>query len=183
MILLFLDNGAEINELYWKTEQKCRIFTGKFLKFVFINQLMYVASLFFSIYCMIVGNFDTSTWILPFTLWVPFDTTNLPGWYLLLFIQFSMGMSYSMSQVLITAYFVCCCYYIGAICAHFVFVMKTLRADVEKNQNEKDSVAYQERVREIERKLARAVEIHCQAYEWVDIFEIYFDLTHTNNSI
>lgn len=128
---------------------------------------MYGASLLFSFYCIIVKNYDTSTWILPFTLWVPFNTERLLWWYLLLFIQFSMGMAYSMSQVTITAYFVCCCNYITAICEHFNFLMKSIRADVEFNLIESNLFLYQKRCREIEGKLASAVDVHKKSYEWV----------------
>ncbi|XP_031617477.1 odorant receptor 4-like [Contarinia nasturtii] len=163
------ENDEQVASIHWNTEQNCRQFTAKFMKFVFANQSMYAASLLFSFYCMIVNNFDTSTWILPFTLWVPFNTEHLLGWYLLLFIQFSMGMAYSMSQVTITAYFVCCCNYIGAICEHFNLLMNSVRADVEFNLNEKNPHLHQNRCREIERKLATAVSIHEKAY---DIFNM-----------
>lgn len=162
------DNGDEIRNIYWNTEQKCRQFTDRFVKFVFINQQMYIAALFFSFYCIIVGNFDTSKWILPFTLWVPFDTTQVHGWYLLWFIQFSMGMSYSSTQTTITSYFVSCAYYIGAICDHFNVLMEKVNYEVEKNQMENDNpAAFDKRSRKIERLLGKAVEIHCRAHEWV----------------
>lgn len=53
--------------------------------------------------------------------------------------------------------------------------MRTIKADVEKNQVEKNSIEYQKRSHDIKRKLARAVEIHCQAYEWVDTYAMDLD--------
>lgn len=162
---IHLDNGDEVHQIYWDIEQKCRNFNDRFVKFVFVNQQMYIAALFYSFYCMIVSNFDTSTWILPFTVWVPFDTTIVIGWYLLWFIQFSMGVAYSASQTTITSYFVCCSYYIGAICDHFNLLMDKVRVEVEENKSEKNPVAYQQRYRRIEEFLSKAVEVHCNAYE------------------
>lgn len=128
---------------------------------------MYAAALLYSLYCIIVGNFDTSTWELPFTLWVPFDTTTVHGWYLLWFIQFSMGMSYSSSQTTITSYFVCCSYYIGAICGHFNSLMNQVNKEVESNLMEKNTIAHKKRCFEIKILLAKAIETHKKANEWV----------------
>ncbi|XP_055295179.1 uncharacterized protein LOC129564952 [Sitodiplosis mosellana] len=159
------DDDEQTYYLYWNTEQKCRDFSAKFVKFIVVNQLMFVAALFFSIYCMIVGNFDTSTWILPFECWVPFSTETPYGYYLKWFIQFSMGIAYSSSQVTITAYFVCCCHYIVSICDHYKFVMKLIGLETEKNQEEKSPLIHQKRNYEIRRKLAEAINIHMKSYE------------------
>lgn len=83
------DSDDAVFSIYWNTEQKSRRFTVNFLKFVFVNRQMYVAGFFYSIYCMSFGNFDTSTWILPFRLLFPFNTETLHRWYLLWFIHFS----------------------------------------------------------------------------------------------
>lgn len=159
------EHDEQIYYIYFNTEQKCRQFTKNFVKFIFINQQMYLAAMIFSIYSMIVGNFDTSTWILPFKCWVPFNTESVYGYYLHWFIQFSMGMAYSSSQVTITAYFVCCCYYIVAICDHYKFVMQTIKTETDKNLDEKNPLLYQKRNCEIKKKLLEAIDIHVKAYE------------------
>lgn len=68
---------------------------------------------------MLCGDFDTTAWILPMHLEVPFGTDTLWGWYSMLIIQINMSLAYALCVVPITVYFVSCCSYIGTICDHF----------------------------------------------------------------
>lgn len=159
------DHDEQIYQIYWDTEQKCRKFTQMFVKFIFFNQQMYAAAMIFSIYCIIEGNFDISTWVLPFKCWAPFNTETVFGYYVMWMIQFSMGLAYSSSQVTITAYFVCCCYYIVAICDHFKFLIKSFNVEVETNLEEKNPLVYQKKNREIQEKITEAIDVNVKAYE------------------
>lgn len=151
--------------MYWKTEQKCRQFTRYMSYFIYVDQLIPIAALFYSFYCIYAGSRDTSTWILAFNILVPFDTQNLFGWYLKWFICLTMSISYASAVTLITSYFVSCCLYIQAICNHF----NMLNSLTEQNAES------------IRKNLTQAVNIHVTTFECVSN-HLFLVRQHSNRS-
>lgn len=146
------DNG--IANMYWENEQKCQKFTKWFFYYVFAHQSIVMASLCYSFYCIFVGNRDTSTFVLAFNIVVPFDTRHLFGWYVQWLIQLSMSISYVLSVVSVTSYFVCCCLYVQAICDHFNLLINSIDQNGEP---------YDERIQKTE--MIEAIEIHVKVFE------------------
>lgn len=165
MFLYCLEREGGIFDIYWNIEKKCRKYTTIFTFYILWNETSFVASLFYSFYCVWCGNYDTSTWPLPFNILVPFDTTSLWGWYLLWFVQFSMGLSYTGCLTAITSYFMSCCLYICAICDHFDFLCDSIMNDVDRNRIEKDQQKYRVRHQQIEEKIGRMIKVHDKIYE------------------
>lgn len=120
--------------MYWNTEQKCRKITKIIGSYPLCHQSTFVAAFSFSIYCIATGNLDTTTWPLPLNLVMPFDTKPIWGWYLFWFIQFCMSLSYITCMVAVTTYFICCCYYIDAICNHFNYLVQSIEEYVDQNK-------------------------------------------------
>lgn len=150
---------------YWNAEQKCRRLTKIMGTYIPINQTMLILPLFISFYNLYVGNVDTSTWILPFTIYVPFRTDHIVGWYFYWFTQLNMGFGYSISISTSTSYFVCCSVYIIAICDHFVAIIRSIKDDIERNHREKNKVEYLERRKRIKENLIKSVDIHVKIFE------------------
>lgn len=162
----FLVCDDEILKIYWKTEEKCRKVTKLMPCYPLI--LMFVAAVIYSIYCMLTGNRDTTTWILPYRMIVPFDTVSIHGWYLLWFIQSNVGFSYSVVMVTISSYFACCCFYIQTLCDHFEYLIDSLKNIVEENPA-KGNVSLSERKRlKMKETLSQAVCIHIKTFEFVN---------------
>lgn len=63
---------------YAESEEKCQKLT-KFVAVCYLSMAagLFVAALLFAAFCMRMGNFDTSTWLLPYSLIVLFDTSSL----------------------------------------------------------------------------------------------------------
>lgn len=130
--------------------------------------LMFVAAALYSVYCILTGNCDTSTWILPYKLSVWFDTASIQGWYWLWFVQANVGLTYSLVMITISSYFVCCCFYIGALCDHFDYLIHSLNDDVEQTQV-KENVSMDQRKIRIKDILSRSVCIHIKVFECVHL--------------
>lgn len=127
---------------------------------------MFVAAFLYPIYCMLNGRMDTSKWILPFVISVPFDTSQFYGWYLLWFIQLNMSIAYTCVMLSITSYFVSCSVYICAICDHFDLIFKSLKKDDDECAVEKKGQS-QCRSTKYRNKIKRAINVHVQIYEYV----------------
>lgn len=153
------DDRSEIANIYWNTEQRC-IKIAKLMP-CYPAMLMFLGALIYSFYCLHVGNRDTSTWILPYKISLPFVDdiywNSIHGWYLLWFIQANLALSYSLIMVLISAYFVCCCFYIEALCKHFTHLIHSLNVDMG-TLSEND-------FRIIKETLSEAVSIHNTVFE------------------
>lgn len=159
------DKDSEAYKIYQNTEEKCQQVT----KILACYPLMtiFAAALFYSFYCMFIGNFDTSTWILPYTVSVPFSTKEIWKWYILWFLQTNMGFTYSLSTVISSAHFVCSCFYIGAICNHFNLLIEYIQKDVLLYEEEKNRVKCQYLRKNITKTLTQAVKLHVKAFEYV----------------
>lgn len=161
-----LDNEDEIYENYWKSEKKCRKYTKIVWSYFLFHNLHILFPLLCSFYYICVGQFDTTKLILPFAIFVPFDSTTFYGWYLLWFIQFNMNTVYLVAVLSITSYFVACSVYICAICDHINLLFKSLKQDAfddpsqgsKKTSSKKKQLAYHN-------KIKRIVDIHNKLYE------------------
>lgn len=151
--------------IYWTTEQNCRKYTKLIFSYIFCHQSTFGAALCFSFYCLYTGNFDTSTWFLPFAMVVPFDTSTFEGWYLFLFIQISISFSYITCMVSISSYFVCSGFYIEAICDHFAFLIYSIQETIKINRNENDQKKILRNHLKIKDKIQEAIGIHVDIYE------------------
>lgn len=116
---------------------------------------------------MRMGNFDTSTWLLPYSLTVPFDTSTVLGWYLFWLVQLYIAIVYAVSVACATTYFGSNCLYITAICEHLGFLIGSIDCDVEtmnfksKLQPESSSV----NMIELKLKMTKIVELQSKIYE------------------
>lgn len=127
--------------------------------------LVFVGAFFYSLYCMHVGNYDTSTWLLPYRLSVPFDTKQIWGWYLLWFFQTNIGFTYSTTQIGISSHFMSCCFYISAICDNFDYLINSMEIEIQDNVKKSISNIHHENNGKLARRLSNAVEIHIKALE------------------
>lgn len=118
----------------------------------------------FSIYCILTGNSDASTWALPFDLSVPFDTNTILGWYLTWFFQFNISLCYVSCIITITTYFVCCCIYIGAICDHYEFLYKSVFVNV-KQSDATHPMKSQQSQQKIAEKMSKVIITHAKVFE------------------
>lgn len=129
-----IDQKAVAN-IYWTVENKCHNFTEQMTKFVVFQQTSFCLAFFYSIYCICVGNFDTSTYYLPLRIAAPFNIDSLLGWYLFWVLQCITGISYMFSMVAVLLYFVFCCFYLQALCDHFDHLIESIDDQFRKNQN------------------------------------------------
>lgn len=152
-------------ENYWRVEQKCRKLSNMIHSFIPANMSMFVASIFSAIYYIFIGNLDTSTWLQPFSVSVPFETETIWKWFIFLFIQFNIGFSYSICISPTIAYFVCCCLYIGGICDQIDFMIASIANEVKMSQLEGNHSEFQQRNRKIKRELNQLIELHANMHE------------------
>lgn len=154
---------SEVFNIYWRIEQKCRKCT-KIIAFYPLN-LMFLAAALYAIYCISIGNLDTSTWILPYKMCVPFDTRSPLGWFAMWFVQTQTGISYSAVLVTISTYFVCCCFYIVGLCEHFDYLIHSLEENDESNGQAENAIPKEQRIRFMKETLSKAVNIHNTIFE------------------
>lgn len=95
----------------------------------------FLIAFFYPIYCICVGNFDTSTYYLPLKLAPPFNIDSVHRWYLFWALQVLMNLVYGCGTTVVTAYFVCCCFYLGAYCDHFDYLVTLIDAEFDQNQS------------------------------------------------
>lgn len=117
---------------------------------------------------MLCGDFDTTAWILPMHLVVPFGTDSLWGWYSMLIIQINMSLAYALCVVPITVYFVSCCSYIGTICDHFDRLIQSTGKFfkvINENGRSYRTACGQKSHDKAKEKFCQAINLH------IDIFE------------
>lgn len=161
-----LGGHDEINEIYRTTEQRCQRFTKLLSYCIFSNQAMYSTALITSICSICVGHYDTEAWELPYNLFIFVNTQTLWGWYLTWFIEFNIGVSYYiMCMVAITSYFVCCCFYIDAMCEHFAYLIRLSRNYIEWCQKESDPENHKKKKQEVRLAVCQSIQIHAKILE------------------
>lgn len=130
--------------------------------YVFIHQSIVMASFFYAIFFIYVGNLDTSTWVDAFHILVPFDTRSISGWFVKWLIQLIMSITYVTTVISVTSYFICCYFYIDAMCNNFKYLINLSRENVKGIREE---------------NFKRAVDIHVDAYEYVALkFQIKINI-------
>lgn len=148
--------------IYWDNERRCRQITKRISYFIALNQSVFVAIFFFSIYCLFSGEFDITAIDLPIKFAVPFETNNTMAWYTLWLIESNIGISYGVSVVAGTSYFVCCCIYIGTICDHFCKIQSKIKF-IESPTRTRGN--FQKLHRETKKLLVQAIDIHVNGFE------------------
>lgn len=169
-----LDPESDAYNMYRGVEEKCGRYTKNMAYFIIVNQTMAVVSIFFSIYYVYVGNRDTSNYFLPFRFAVPWNTAGYFGWFMLWFYNLNAGIIYAGVIASVTAYFVCCCFYINGICDHFDLLINSLEEELESNQFETDPVKHQQLSQKVNETICKAIDSQVKALEWVDFdhFEV-----------
>ena len=143
----------------------CRKYTRIMISYLVPQHLIFVIAVIQCIFDIIRGHYDTSEWTLPIHISVPFNTDNVLGWFMLLLVQINITAAYALTITSITSYFVCCCFYLDAICCHFDMLINTVKQGVESNQVEKVYYKYRKREQQIRKNLHNAIEIHNDVYE------------------
>lgn len=154
--------------IYWNVEEKCRKYTKILgLGCICLTQAMVVITFMSSIYSIVIGNLDTSTWELPFSLTVPFNTETISGWYMLFSLNFCIAFSYAICISTTTSYYVAGCLYVRAIFDHFKALIDSLKDDFheQKDDTEAQPKNSKKMYRNFEKKFRDAVEIHVKMYE------------------
>ena len=141
--------------IYWAAERKCRRFTKQMISFVLFQQTSFVFALFFSFYCIYIGNLDTSTYYLPLRLAPPFNIDSLFKWYLFWVVHFFGGVAYLGGTVIVSVYFVCCCFYLEALCDHFDCLIGEVDAELCQNHHEPNA----------RKLLSNTIDHHNEIYE------------------
>lgn len=164
--MIFSDKEGRIFNIYLKTEKRCRKITK--LMACYPAMLMFTGALLYSVYCLLTGNRDTSTWILPYKMAMPFNTESIVGWYLLWLVQANVGLAYTFIMVTITSYFVCNCFYVMALADHFIHLIHSSKGDIEFDRNEGNMVSRQKIHRKMKDVLSQAISIHIKAFEYLN---------------
>lgn len=164
-IAMLENTNHGVFNIYWDCEEKCQQLTGRISRYIHGEQAMYVVAVGSSIYSILTGNFDTSTWMSTYNLVLPFATQTVWAWYARLIIQLNMGFSYASSVVPTTAFFQCCCTYINAMCDHFRLLIHSTEENVEQMQSMKNPPKYNELRVEVEKTVCRLIEIHTKVFE------------------
>lgn len=131
------------------------------------NALPMVVALNHAIYCICVGNRDTSAWNLPFNLVVPFNTETLGGWFLYWLFQLSGNIAYSLCIIIPTTHFTGFCRYIVAICNHFELLLEKIRFDFKqiRNSTKVHRQKYMEVRHNVQEQLFQLIEHHVNVLE------------------
>lgn len=131
-----------------------------------------------AIFSITIGNFNTTSWKLMFNISSPFDQTDAFSWFIRWFIEICMGVTYSLTIVYITSYFVACCFYINAMCEHFDFLMCSIGKNTEKDNISNGSETQHEGVNRRRERIqmnyqyikpfTEVIKCHVNIFEWVE---------------
>lgn len=155
---------CKIFSIYWINEQKCQKYTKRIAYYLFFHMSIFFLNFLNAIINIILGNLNTSTWSLSFTMSVPFDKTCVWGWLLTSFIEINTAISYSFCMVSITSYFICCCFYIEALCEHFDALIKLSGNEVERIREKNQQITGKFYLK-AHNQLSEAVKLHVKIFE------------------
>lgn len=150
-------------DIYRKAERNGRLCTKWISLYVVVNCTLcaFLMAIVHSIVCMWRGNYQTSTWFLPYKMSVPFDTSTVFGWYIFWLVQIYAGYTYLFTISAVITYFVSCCFHIVACCEQFLYMFNALDSqfveDVEMN--------YQN-VLKVKKQLNDAIVFHIKIMEY-----------------
>lgn len=134
--------------------------------FIVYDLFAYVLIILYTLYCICIGNFDTTTWPPLTDVAVPYDETTIYGWFLTLLVIYGNELSYLLCFISASTYFVSCCNYIGAICDHFNKLMHSIEIDVQQNQRKQmNQRRFDETKDSIITQFNKAIQIHVEIYE------------------
>lgn len=153
---------------YWTVEQRCRRFTKTMGAFIILEHISFVIALLFSIYSVYTGNFDTSKYYLPLRIAAPFNTGTVARWYAFLFMQLCLLLSYALSVIPVISYFVCCCFYLDAMCDHFNHLISMIDGEFEakpNDPNDRATAVYCKGSLYARKLLKNAIDHHNKIYE------------------
>lgn len=159
-MFIFKQGGStEIDDLYWKTEQKCRKYTLQIGLYVLVHTSEFGVSLLFTIISIIYGNYNPENWLLYFKLTYPFDERkSVFNWFAAWFIEANLSFAYSICLTSAASYFVSCALYIIAMCDHFTLLMHSIDRQNNLQQTVKNRI-------QIKRMLAKSIELHVRLIE------------------
>lgn len=161
----YSDEDDAVNNIYWKSEEKSRMWTTFFGFSVLFNTSAFTAVLIYALCCMALGNYNTSSWYLLLNVILPFDKRQPIGWFMSWIMQVAMTLAYALCMTAITSYFMSCCFYIEAMSNHFDFIMNAIKTDVEQNQTEKIPMEIRRNHLKITNNLCKAIQFHTEVLE------------------
>lgn len=140
--------------------------------------LAVLPSIIHAIVCMRQGNFDSKTWLLIVRIDFPFEISNqLAKWCLLFLISvYAILVNMNVATMIFT-YFICCTFYVEAICKDFRLQLRSVDKKVVHARKSirfcKKLVARGECNKNIEREIVNDIEIelnrlivfHCKIIE------------------
>lgn len=118
-----------------------------------------------SIYLLVTGNFDAAQLVLPYNLYMPFDTQTLCGWYLFWFICASMSFAFVSILVPVTGYFVSCYHYIAAISEHIDILAASINRDIDEATSQRNPDKKATIFNKMHNTFSEFVEIHEASYK------------------
>lgn len=158
-------HAVDANTFYWECEQKCHQLMKRFFYYVCVQLLTFTPVLIFVLWDMVQNDFDGNKLNLPFNAIGPFNMDSKLGWLLTYFYQLSECASYTIGMVILSSYFMCCSYYIIAMCNHFHLLIESARFLSQEIQAEKIARNRQRMWLNVKAKLQRVIEMHVDIYE------------------
>lgn len=119
-----------------------------------------------AIFDVCTGKIDTSAWMLPLNVILPFDQQSVFGWFLNWCLQLCTSIGYSVSMILTTTHFVCFCYYIIATCNHIDLLFEAIGIECEQIQKETNTRNNSKLWRNARGKFQQTIELHTQIYKY-----------------
>lgn len=154
--------NAEINDIYWNTEQKCRKYTLRIGLYVILHTLEFGVLLVYVLVCIAIGINNPSSWPLFFKLYLPFNEyENILNWFAAWFLQFNLSFGYSIVMTSVTSYFVSCSIYINGMCDHFNLLMQSVKEHTKRYQTETNV----ESLLQVVQILTTAIQLHVKTIE------------------
>lgn len=151
--------------LYWTCETKCRQAIQRFLCYGCFHLPTFIPILILVLFDIFNGEFDGSAYNFPFNTSVPFDAESILGWLFIYLYQLSECASYFIGMMAPTSCFICCCWYVIAMCKQFEQLIESIRFLSRQTKIEKNSRNRQRLWLNAKGKLQQAIELHVDIYE------------------
>lgn len=153
---------------YCLAEQRCYQYINKLYIFVVCESFSIVFTFFFSIYYVLIGNVDTSTYFLPLRLAPPFSTGTLLGWYSFWLYQFFDIIAFLGATIATALHFGGYCFYLHALCDHFDYSIQLIDHEFDQSPDSRprEESAWK-RSLSVRKNLSIAIDQHNTIYELV----------------
>lgn len=154
--------GATAFDVYKSTEERCRTLTTMISTMCIrlYTALMVAPALVHPIFCMIHGNFDTTTWLFPSAMDVPFSVLTPLGFYARVLICGQGALLHMVLLALVIPYLLSCFSYITACCKHFQLIINECDALIKTERCNKN-----EQIKAIFRKMTTGIKMHIKIME------------------